>query len=82
MALISYPKHPPTVPTPGDTWHHSSEDSLESTQQTLQEAYMGNTFPIICRFLRIMHEVTLKYYRDQPCSLKSLSSHITFVSTE
>lgn len=29
-----------------------------------------------------MHEATLKYYRDQPCSLKSLSSHITFVSTE
>jgi len=81
MALF-YPEHPPAVPIPGHTWHHSSEGSPESTRQTLQQTYMGDTFPVLCRFWRIMHEVTLKYYRDQPYPREGLSSHITLAFAE
>ncbi|KAM0507994.1 hypothetical protein ACHAP8_000199 [Fusarium lateritium] len=79
---LSYPKYPPTVPIPGHTWHHSSEGSPQCTRQTLQETYMGDTFPVLCRFWRIMHGVTLKYYRDQPHPRESLSSHITLAFAE
>ncbi|KAH7185701.1 uncharacterized protein B0J16DRAFT_355954 [Fusarium flagelliforme] len=79
---LSYPEHPPVVPIPGHTWHHSSEGSPESTRQTLQQTYMGDTFPVLCRFWRIMHEVTLKYYRDQPYPREGLSSHITLAFAE
>ncbi|KAJ4005364.1 hypothetical protein NW752_011327 [Fusarium irregulare] len=79
---LSYPEHPPAVPIPGHTWHHSSEGSPESTRQTLQQTYMGDTFPVLCRFWRIMHEVTLKYYRDQPYPREGLSSHITLAFAE
>ncbi|RBR26517.1 uncharacterized protein FIESC28_00703 [Fusarium coffeatum] len=79
---LSYPEHPPAVPIPGHTWHHSPEGSPESTRQTLQQTYMGDTFPVLCRFWRIMHEVTLKYYRDQPYPREGLSSHITLAFAE
>ncbi|KAF4341829.1 nitrogen assimilation transcription factor nit-4 [Fusarium beomiforme] len=79
---LSYPEHPPIVPIPGHKWYCSSEPSPETPQQTLQQTYMGDTFPILCRFWRIMHEVTLKYYRDQPFPREGLSSHITLSFAE
>ncbi|KAH7265046.1 uncharacterized protein BKA55DRAFT_660600 [Fusarium redolens] len=66
----------------GHEWYHPSEPSPESYQQTPQQTYMGDTFPILCRFWRIMHEVTLKYYRDQPFPRESLSSHIALAFAE
>jgi hypothetical protein len=79
---LSYPEHPPVLPIPGHAWYHTSDDSPESTQQTLQQTYMGDTFPVLCRFWRIMHEVTLKYYRDQPVPREGLSGHITLAFAE
>ncbi|KAF4440587.1 Nitrogen assimilation transcription factor nit-4 [Fusarium acutatum] len=79
---LSYPEYPPIVPIPGHEWHDPSEPSPESHQQRPKQTYMGDTFPIICRFWRIMHEVTLKYYRDQPFPRKSLSSHIALAFAE
>ncbi|EWZ88210.1 hypothetical protein BFJ70_g13905 [Fusarium oxysporum] len=79
---LSYPEHPPIVPIPGQEWYHPPEPSPESHQQTPQQTYMGDTFPVLCRFWRIMHEVTLKYYRDQPFPRESLSSHITLAFAE
>ncbi|KAF5601626.1 nitrogen assimilation transcription factor nit-4 [Fusarium pseudocircinatum] len=79
---LSYPEHPPIVPIPGHEWYDPSEPSPESHQQRPKQTYMGDTFPIICRFWRIMHEVTLKYYRDQPFPRESLSSHIALAFAE
>ncbi|QGI96754.1 hypothetical protein CEK26_009823 [Fusarium fujikuroi] len=79
---LSYPEHPPIVPIPGHEWNDPSDSSPGSHQQRPKQAYMGGTFPIICRFWRIMHEVTLKYYRDQPLPRESLNSHITLAFAE
>lgn len=79
---LSYPEYPPIVPIPGHEWYEPSEPSPGPHQQRPKQTYMGDTFPIICRFWRIMHEVTLKYYRDQPFPRESLSSHITLAFTE
>ncbi|EXK25972.1 hypothetical protein FOMG_17413 [Fusarium oxysporum f. sp. melonis 26406] len=43
---------------------------------------MGDTFPVLCRFWRILHEVTLRYYRDQPRPREDLSGHITLEFAE
>jgi hypothetical protein len=79
---LSYPEYPPALPIPGHAWNHTPDDSSESAHQTLQQTYMGDTFPILCRFWKIMHEVTLKYYRDQPVPLEGLSGHITLAFAE
>ncbi|KAF5656701.1 nitrogen assimilation transcription factor nit-4 [Fusarium heterosporum] len=79
---LTYFEHPPVLPIPGHVWHSTPDNSPESIQQTLLQTYMGDTFPILCRFWRIMHEVTLKYYRDQPFPLTGLNSHITLAFAE
>ncbi|KAF4452232.1 Nitrogen assimilation transcription factor nit-4 [Fusarium austroafricanum] len=76
---LSYPEHPPIIPIPGQPWHHASKNSPGSTRQT---TYMGDTFPVLCRFWRILHEVVLKYYRDQPFPREGLSSHIALSFAE
>jgi hypothetical protein len=43
---------------------------------------MGDTFPVLCRFWRIIHQVTLRYYRDQPYPHESLNDHITLAFAE
>ncbi|KAF4996042.1 hypothetical protein FGRMN_4742 [Fusarium graminum] len=53
---LTYPEHPPVLPIPGHVWHNTPDDSPESIQQALLQTYMGDTFPILCRFWRIMHE--------------------------
>ncbi|KAH7191037.1 hypothetical protein BKA60DRAFT_662504, partial [Fusarium oxysporum] len=47
-----------------------------SVRQPLQSAYMGDTFPALCQFWRIIHEVTLRYYHDQPNPRGRLSDHV------
>lgn len=73
---LSYPEHSPLWPIPGNGCHETSEGSPESIRQTFQSTYMGNTFPVLCRFWRIIHQVTLRYYRDHPYPRESLSDHI------
>ncbi|KAH7247419.1 uncharacterized protein BKA55DRAFT_739434 [Fusarium redolens] len=79
---LSYPEHPPIWPIPGNGWHETSEGSLESIRETLRSTYMGDTFPVLCRFWRIIHQVTLRYYRDQPYPREGLSDHITLAFAE
>ncbi|KAM5358605.1 hypothetical protein ACJA88_014472 [Fusarium oxysporum] len=79
---LSYPEHPPVWPIPGNGWHETSEGSPESIRQTFQSSYMGDTFPVLCRFWRIIHQVTLRYYRDQPYPREGLSDHITLAFAE
>jgi hypothetical protein len=43
---------------------------------------MGDTFPVLCRFWRIIHEVTLRYYRDQPHPRARLSDHVSLAFAE
>ncbi|KAF4464291.1 Nitrogen assimilation transcription factor nit-4 [Fusarium albosuccineum] len=62
---LSYPTYPPVLPIPGHPWHNGRDESSESVREPLHSAYMGDTFPVLCRFWRIIHEVTLRYYRDQ-----------------
>ncbi|KAJ3453967.1 hypothetical protein MRS44_018599 [Fusarium solani] len=54
----------------------------ESVRESLQSAYMGDTFPVLCRFWRIIHEVTLRYYRDQPHPRARLSDHVSLAFAE
>jgi hypothetical protein len=70
---LSYIEHPPVWPIPGHGWHETSED---------RPKYMGDTFPVLCRFWRIIHQVTLRYYRDQPYPHESLNDHITLAFAE
>ncbi|KAF5018427.1 hypothetical protein F66182_9601 [Fusarium sp. NRRL 66182] len=79
---LSYPEKPPALPIPGHTWHEGVDGSPESTRQTLQLTYMGDTFPVLCRFWRIIHDVTLRYYRDQPFPREGLSNHISLAFAE
>lgn len=73
---LSYPEYPPILPIPGYTWHTSRDASANSVPQSLQSAYMGDTFPSLCQFWGIIHEVTLRYYRDQPTPRGRLSDHV------
>ncbi|KAH6871684.1 hypothetical protein B0T10DRAFT_417034, partial [Thelonectria olida] len=79
---LSYPEYPPILPIPGHTWHRGSDDSSESVRETLKSAYMGDTFPVLCRFWRIIHEVTLRFYRDQPHPRERLSGHLSLAFAE
>ncbi|RFN50197.1 nitrogen assimilation transcription factor nit-4 [Fusarium flagelliforme] len=54
----------------------------ESIRQTLRSTYMGDTFLVLCRFWRIIHQVILRYYRDQPYPREGLSDHITLAFAE
>ncbi|EXK24052.1 hypothetical protein FOMG_19203 [Fusarium oxysporum f. sp. melonis 26406] len=79
---VSYPEYPPTLPIPENTLYPNLDDSPEPVRQTLRSAYMGDTFPVLCRFWRILHEVTLRYYRDHPIPREDLSGHITLAFAE
>lgn len=79
---LPYPEHHPIMPIPGNKWHDNLDDNPESVRQTPQSAYMDDTFPVLCRFWRIIHEVTLRYYHDQPMPREGLSGHVTLAFAE
>jgi hypothetical protein len=79
---VSYLGYPPALPIPGNTWHHNLDYSTASVRQTLQPTYMGDTFPVLCRFWRIIHEVVLQYYRDRPTLHEGISGHISIAFAE
>ncbi|EXK23545.1 hypothetical protein FOMG_19693 [Fusarium oxysporum f. sp. melonis 26406] len=79
---LPYPEHHPIMPIPGNKWHDNLDDNPEPVRQTPQSAYMDDTFPVLCRFWRIIHEVTLRYYHDQPMPREGLSGHVTLAFAE
>ena len=52
------PKYPPCIAIP------ECGPSDESVSGQLQSPYMGKTFPYICRFWKILHEVSIVYHGD------------------
>ncbi|KAK2468169.1 hypothetical protein H9L39_20391 [Fusarium oxysporum f. sp. albedinis] len=79
---LAYPEYPPVLPIPGFAWHAGRDESANSVRQSLHSAYMGDTFPALCQFWRIIHEVTLRYYRDQPNPRGRLSDHVRLAFAE
>ncbi|KAI3572557.1 hypothetical protein IWW34DRAFT_637377 [Fusarium oxysporum f. sp. albedinis] len=79
---LAYPEYPPVLPIPGFAWHGGRDESANSVRQSLHSAYMGDTFPALCQFWRIIHEVTLRYYRDQPNPRGRLSDHVRLAFAE
>ncbi|KAM0816674.1 hypothetical protein AB5N19_02476 [Seiridium cardinale] len=68
---LVYLKFPPTLPIPGDSGRASPESSGTSSsgvssgktpEPYILPSYMGNTFPAVCEFWRIMREVCLAYF--------------------
>lgn len=60
------PRYPPRLPIPDC---HPEYDTVGSNSPCMTHAptlpaYMGRTFPYLCQFWRIMHEVSLVYYSD------------------
>ncbi|KAK6085299.1 hypothetical protein SCUP234_02847 [Seiridium cupressi] len=69
---LVYLKFPPTLPIPGDSGRASPEGSGTSSsggsssgktpEPCILPSYMGNTFPAVCKFWRIMRKVCLAYF--------------------
>ncbi|KAG7419181.1 hypothetical protein Forpe1208_v003555 [Fusarium oxysporum f. sp. rapae] len=76
---LAYPEYPPRFPIPGHSRHRSRGDSAKPVRESLQSTYMGGTFPVLCCFWRIIHEVILRYYRDQH---GRLSDHVSLTFAE
>ncbi|KAF6814780.1 zinc finger protein [Colletotrichum plurivorum] len=79
---LEYPNHPPAYPIPGegptDYIGETSSTSSNASEDSLP-AYMGKTFPALCRFWSIIHGVTLAYYKNQPTPLPD---HVTLEFAE
>ncbi|KAK2764234.1 Nitrogen assimilation transcription factor nit-4-like protein 1 [Colletotrichum kahawae] len=74
---LEYPGHPPVLPIPGDLISDSSSpgsSSLGVDPSSALPPYMGSTFSTLCQFWRILHGVTLSYYKDKQTSLPEHAS--------
>ncbi|EQB55143.1 hypothetical protein CGLO_04959 [Colletotrichum gloeosporioides Cg-14] len=74
---LEYPGHPPVLPIPGVLRSDSPSPGSSSLSADPSEAlppYMGSTFSTLCQFWRILHGVTLSYYKDKPTSLPEHAS--------
>ncbi|KAG6997118.1 hypothetical protein FocnCong_v015159 [Fusarium oxysporum f. sp. conglutinans] len=72
---LAYPEYPPVLPIPGYTWHAGRDESADFVPQSPPPAYMGAIFAALCQPRVIIHEVTLRYYRDQTYPHDRLSDH-------
>jgi len=79
---LAYPAYPPVMPIPGHAWHGIFDNGVESVRESLQSSYMGDTFPALCQFWKIVHKVTLRYYRDIPPPRGQLSDHVSLSFAE
>lgn len=77
---LTYPEHSPTLPVPMSVKY--SRDNNAELLPKPSESYMGDTFPTLCQFWKIIHEVTLRYYRDNPPPRRQLSDHISLSFAE
>lgn len=82
---LEYPDDPPTlaIPGPGQNASCSSSSSSSSIPDFLiaPVPYMGDTFPALCRFWRIVHGVTTRYYKNSS-SRRPPSDHVTLEFAE
>ncbi|UPK90465.1 hypothetical protein LCI18_001400 [Fusarium solani-melongenae] len=80
---LVYPEHPPRLPIPRHGSRRSPGEGVEPSRGFVQSwPNMHETFPALCRFWLIIHEVTLRYYRDQPSPRKPLNRHIGLAFAE
>ncbi|KAF3022599.1 hypothetical protein E8E14_013659 [Neopestalotiopsis sp. 37M] len=75
---LMYLRFPPTLPIPGNSGRGSPEScssSLYGKTPTpyVPPTYMGNIFPVVCEFWRIMREVSMTYFSADGDSLDHVS---------
>nr|XP_036575264.1 Nitrogen assimilation transcription factor nit-4-like protein 1 [Colletotrichum truncatum]KAF6781808.1 Nitrogen assimilation transcription factor nit-4-like protein 1 [Colletotrichum truncatum] len=74
---LDYPDHPPVLPIPGEAVSGQKHDMSPGFSSDMSEEhiplYMGRTFPTLCRFWRIIHEVTPVYYKGRQSPLPDVS---------
>lgn len=75
---LSYTEHAPTIPVP--RFLESSRKDGDNVSPRPSRRYMGDTFTALCQFWKILHEVSLRYYRDNPPPREQLSEdkHLLF----
>ncbi|KAK2007085.1 hypothetical protein LZ32DRAFT_542628 [Colletotrichum eremochloae] len=75
---LEYPVYPPVYPVPIEKEHKTNPGDLDSSSYDDPEEdiplYMGHTFPTLCKFWCIIHDVTLAYYKNQQ---KPLPDHVS-----
>ncbi|EQK97635.1 N-terminal fungal transcription regulatory domain-containing protein [Ophiocordyceps sinensis CO18] len=86
---LPYPKHPPMLPIPGtrepvSTPHqeHFAEEPPPGDPDRAPAPYMGETFPALCRFWRILHGVTRDYFHKAPKQPEPASEHVSLAFAE
>lgn len=85
---LEYPEHPPAIEIPGVGVYEQSEssnpiDRSQSVDSKSSKAhYMGETFPILCRFWQIMHPVALRYYNHIRLPSETLRCHVNLEFAE
>ncbi|KAM4062178.1 fungal zn(2)-Cys(6) binuclear cluster domain-containing protein [Hirsutella rhossiliensis] len=86
---VQYPNHPPELPIPGvrepvSTPHkeHSAKGPGLGDPALATAPYMGETFPALCMFWRILHGVTRDYYQNAPKQPAPASGHVSLVFAE
>lgn len=77
---LEYPDHPPSLPIPVSRPGQSDASPGQNTQPG-KAPYMGETFPALCRFWRIMHGVTSEYYKNVSARLPP-SHHVSLEFAE
>lgn len=67
---FEYPETPPLLPLPETTASHGRSRAASAS-------YMGETFPALCKFWRILYGVTVAYYKRSPTVAEAPSQHVT-----
>ncbi|RYP51527.1 hypothetical protein DL769_010803 [Monosporascus sp. CRB-8-3] len=61
------PVSSPTLPIPGDEAAKAAPGQLPEGGHLVHEALLGNTFPALCHFWRIIYGARWMYYPDRDC---------------
>ncbi|TIC89563.1 Nitrogen assimilation transcription factor nit-4 [Colletotrichum higginsianum] len=66
---LEYPVYPPVYPMPTEPTCRETLGGSDNLSPTVSEedfpSYMGHTFSALCKFWRIIHGVTLAYYKNR-----------------
>jgi hypothetical protein len=71
---------PPHLPIPGD--ERSSDDKGKALQPHPLPPYMGRTFPRMCVFWSIVHDIVWKYYDGEDRVAPASRAHFEFAQAE